>query len=426
MNPTAQILPSPFSTERLRKKPALIKSDCGSVSVAVYRRNNWRDAKRGKNYGGHIIIWRDAAGRHLEKRADPLKAKARAKEIANRLADQHRPAPGFTDRDGIKYEYHLQAAVARGLTAEQLTDLGAARFDEITRDKIDAKPCPIILEELLTAMRAKKAGSRWVDDLHSRLDRFAKEFPVPLADLRTADLSGWLTRLKLGDRSWNNNRTALIALVKFARAARYVPAEWDELARIEPVKIEKGEEELYTPEEMRALVFTAEKFYEQHLPTLCIMGFAGCRHCELQDAGEVLDWRDVYLDTARIRIRDGVAKSNTGRRYVPMQPNLVAWLKPYVKPRGPVCVVHNLTNALARIARKSGIRWKQNALRNSFISYRCAVTENIAKVAGEAGNSVREIDDSYRQETPREIALSWWQIWPTREEELPLFQGGRW
>jgi len=141
----------------------------------------------------------------------------------------------------------------------------------------------------------------------------------------------------------------------------------------------------------------------------------------LRDQTAALDWADVHVDAARIRIRESVAKSNTGRRYVPMQPNLAEWLAPYVKPRGPVCVVTNLTNAFARLADKAGVEWKKNALRNSFISYRCAILKNTSAVAAEAGNSVREIDDSYRQEIPEEEARRWFGIVPTRADVLPLF-----
>jgi hypothetical protein len=107
-----------------------------------------------------------------------------------------------------------------------------------------------------------------------------------------------------------------------------------------------------------------------------------------------------------------VAKSNTGRRYVPMQPNLIAWLHPYRKTKGPVCETVNLTNALRRIAAKAGVEYKRNALRNSFISYRVAVTKDIAKVAHEAGNSVQEIADSYLKELTERQGLAWFGIAP--------------
>ena len=39
------------------------------------------------------------------------------------------------------------------------------------------------------------------------------------------------------------------------------------------------------------------------------------------------------------------------------------------------------------VARKAGVKWKQNALRHSFISYRMAMVKDANQVALEAGNS---------------------------------------
>jgi integrase len=210
-------------------------------------------------------------------------------------------------------------------------------------------------------------------------------------------------------------------MVSFARDRKYLGSEWDGIATIKPFRLVKPVEEIYTPEQICSLLFTAEKYYPQHLATLAIMAFAGCRHCELQDAGEILDWKDVHFRTGKIHISETVAKSNTGRRYVPMQPNLVAWIQAYAKLRGPVCEVDNLTNALRRIAKRAEVPFKRNGLRNSFISYRCAATQNVPQVATEAGNSVGEIHKSYRRELTQEDGLRWFTIMPTRADELPLF-----
>lgn len=421
MNATAKILPSPFQVAALRKKPRLIRSDCGSVAIPVYRKTTHFDAGRGKRYGGHIIIWRDAAGRHLEKRADLAAAEARAREIANTIAQRRAVVSLRSDRDDQEIEYALQQANQCELTLRDLINLGVAAFHEKARTNIVRKTCPEIFTELLVAKRAEEAGSRWIDDLDSRLGRFIKAFPGPLADLRAEDFRTWLARLNLSKRSANNYRTAILALVAFAKERRYLAREWDELAAVKPHKIKKGREELYSAGEIRRLLYTAEKHYPQHVPTLAIMAFAGCRHSELRDDSAALDWQDVHLEAAQIHIDEHTAKSNTGRRYVPMQPNLVAWLKPYHKLRGSVCPVTNLTNALARIAAKAEIEWKANGLRNSFISYRCAITHDVARVAGEAGNSVGEIHKSYRREISEAEAKKWWDVMPTREDDLPLF-----
>jgi hypothetical protein len=56
------------------------------------------------------------------------------------------------------------------------------------------------------------------------------------------------------------------------------------------------------------------------------------------------------------------------------------------------------------------IKWKHNALRHSFISYRVAETQNMNQVALETGTSVKKIVAHYRElVTPKE-AQEWFGI----------------
>ena len=416
-----------YGAENSRHPSKIVTSTNGTafvrLSVKPYR---FWSRKQNRPYPKHLITWRDAAGRQREKVA-PALAQKRAKEIANKLEAAQRERSGFLKlcslRQEMAAEEWFKLLAEHDKTAEEgIADLRQL-YQERARANIVRKTCPQIYEELLAARRAEEAGPRWIDDLESRLGRFIKEFTGPLADVRADDLRAWLARLNLSKRSAHNYRTAIVALVAFAKERRYLPKDWDELDAVKPHRIKKGREELYSPREIRSLLYTAEKHFPQHVATLAIMAFAGCRHSELRDEQNALDWSDVHLATAQIHIDEELAKSNTGRRYVPLQPNLVAWLKPYEKARGPVCKVSNLTNALARIAERAQVKWKQNALRNSYISYRCAVTHDVARVAGEAGNSVGEIHKSYRKEIPEAEGQKWWEIWPTREDDLPLFSG---
>jgi integrase len=308
-----------------------------------------------------------------------------------------------------------------------------------SRAKFVHKHCPEIVAELLESLAVEEAGARWIEDLESRLPVFAKKFPGPLAAVSAENLNAWLKDLRdkknrlLGKRSRNNYRTAVVKLVKFAREHRppYLPEDWQELTAVKPYALVKKEEALYEPEEMRAMLLTAEEFFPQHLPVLASLGFAGCRHCEFCEESRpdlpVLDWKNYHFDRHYIHVTEAVAKKNTGTRKVPLQPNLRAWLAPYQKAAGRVCVVSNLSNALARIAAKAGVAFKRNAFRNSFISYRIAVTNNVAQVAKEAGNSTGEIFESYHNPKTEAEGLAWFNIQPpprrtVRLDDLPLFQ----
>lgn len=57
-------------------------------------------------------------------------------------------------------------------------------------------------------------------------------------------------------------------------------------------------------------------------------------------------------------------------------------------------------------------KWKHNALRHSFISYRVAEVKNVAEVALEAGNSPQMIFQHYRELVRPEAAKAWFGLMP--------------
>jgi hypothetical protein len=76
---------------------------------------------------------------------------------------------------------------------------------------------------------------------------------------------------------------------------------------------------------------------------------------------------------------------------------------------------------MAALSKKSGVRWKQNGLRHSFISYRLAATNNIIQVAGEAGNSPRMIKEHYDALVTPQQAQIWFSIVPLATAEQTVF-----
>jgi len=59
-------------------------------------------------------------------------------------------------------------------------------------------------------------------------------------------------------------------------------------------------------------------------------------------------------------------------------------------------------------------KWKHNALRHSFISYRVAAIQNVAQVALEAGNSPQMIFRHYRELVRPADAVKWFSIMPEK------------
>jgi len=143
---------------------------------------------------------------------------------------------------------------------------------------------------------------------------------------------------------------------------------------------------------------------------IAIQAFAGIRGKEIQR----LDWRDVDLAEGFIEVRDVAAKTDV-RRLVPIKANLKAWLSPMAKEAGAVCPVKNLSNALNELSLATGVAWKKNGLRHSYISYRVAECADLPRVADESGNSVNIIRTNYLKRVKPQQAKAWFDMMPAEK-----------
>lgn len=161
---------------------------------------------------------------------------------------------------------------------------------------------------------------------------------------------------------------------------------------------------LYTPEEMRAIL---EGAHELLIPMLAIGAFAGLRSAEIAR----LDWKHIRFDRGFIECEAAMTKTRR-RRLVPISDNLRAWLEPLRQPEGPIVLHKKLPGALIHLGHTIGMKWKRNALRHSYISYRLALVPDTARVALECGNSPNVIFAHYRELTTPQEAEAWFGIVP--------------
>ena len=73
-------------------------------------------------------------------------------------------------------------------------------------------------------------------------------------------------------------------------------------------------------------------------------------------------------------------------------------------------------SAGTKTEKEIAVEWKHNALRHSFISYRVALTQNVAQVALESGNSPAMIFAHYREVVDAKAAKNWFEIAPEQTE----------
>ena len=77
-----------------------------------------------------------------------------------------------------------------------------------------------------------------------------------------------------------------------------------------------------------------------------------------------------------------------------------------------MALLADMAKQLRWLSKDSGVKWKRNGLRHSFISYRMAIRQNENQVATEAGNSPAMIFRHYRELVTRQQARAWFAIKP--------------
>lgn len=271
-------------------------------------------------------------------------------------------------------------------------------------------------------------SERYLQDLRSRLGRFNADFGArSLATITRDEITDWIRGLNLGATTQNNFLRVLRVLFSEGLKGKYLdesPAQ-----HVTEAKTSQAEVGTLTPAEMANLLSCADS---DLVPVIAIGAFSGIRREEIRR----LDWRDVDLSKATIRIRPENAKS-ARNRLVPIEKNLAEWLRPYVKTEGRVwCNGGNkrLTRSL-RLAgfgepgtetekeKEAGVKFRRpfpdNGLRHSYATYWLAKYQNSGVLALHLGHAdSRIVFDHYRAPVPAEDATAYWSIRPGGAENV--------
>ncbi len=295
---------------------------CGRVEVTVYRRI------RSDGQAGFEVANYANGKRRLESFPDPTSALDRANQLARQLSEQEVVAASMTNEQAADFaaavqtlsRFKLSLPAVASTVAECLQLVGdlpnlhaAAKFYATRHKQTERKRVADVVAELLQVKAARKASSRYLEDLRSRLNRFAESFKKDACDVTTAEVQEWLDSHRLSAQSYVNNRRVAHLLFEFA-VARGCAFE-NPVAAVENLKVPGGEIEVFTPIEIRKLLnATSPEF----LPCLAIGAFAGLRSAEI----ERLEWSDIRVTERCIVV--GASKAKTAsRRVVPLADNLI-------------------------------------------------------------------------------------------------------
>jgi integrase len=386
----------------------------GSCTVKIYR-----DRKPSGTY--FRVTYQIGGKRHRLNFSDLDEAKAEAEAKAAQLSRGDVDAMQLTGHDRLVYGRAVEAVREHGVAldaaaleyseARKMLDgvpvIDAARFYLRHHGRgIKHKSVADAVDEMIAAKRAAGVSGLYLSDLRYRLGVFKAAFHCDVNAIVPDDVARFFDGLRLSPRSYNNFLRTLRTFFAFAQRRGWLSKETDLLARVEKRSEKPAPVEIFSPAELAKLLKNA---VPELVPCLTLAAFAGLRSEEILR----LEWVDVERRPGFIEIAAHKAKTAT-RRLVPITNNLTSWLA--VAPRNGDRVWRHskawFFEAMRKTASDAEIKWKQNALRHSFISYRLAEVQDVNRVALEAGTSPQMIFRHYRELATPDQAQSWFAISP--------------
>ncbi len=155
------------------------------------------------------------------------------KEQANAFAAFKNAQLKRSGLEGAEFSSRLREMAQE--CAERLSGYGKTLKDAtdflVAHLKASEKSCtvPELVKQLIAAKRADGASKRYLEDLSSRLNRFAREFDGQIvATITSAQIDDWLRALRVSATSRNNYRRVLVGMFNYGMQRGYAtsnPAE---------------------------------------------------------------------------------------------------------------------------------------------------------------------------------------------------------
>ena len=361
--------------------------------------------KHSKTHRFYINLRAFGKGRKFFKTRSEADAEAmRQRTLMER---QGREAVGFSKGELSEF---IEAKQKLSACGETIRDAVEFRIDHLERVRRHGITVAQLVDEMLEAKRRDGRSEVYLRDLRYRLSKFAQDFGHrSITGITVDELDNWLRALPYSPQSRTNYRTIIGVLFGYADSRGIT--ERNPISRTAKPKLVDSPPEIFSVDELRALLESANRISPDVLPMLAIGAFAGLREAEIQR----LDSSEIDLARGHIEVKAAKAKS-ARRRIVPVQPNLAAWLQPYSGMTGRV-VPAGARRKLARVRAAAKLRcWPNNGLRHSFASYRLAAIHDAPRVSVELGHtSPQMLYSTYRELVLPTEAERYWTILPTEE-----------
>ncbi|MES2438578.1 MAG: tyrosine-type recombinase/integrase [Verrucomicrobiota bacterium] len=276
------------------------------------------------------------------------------------------------------------------------------------------------------AKEREAVSPRHLSALKNRLKRFVSYFDKdePAGSVTTEAVEQAMASMRAGGlspQSVKGTREAAHGLFSWAMKRKLVTK--NPISDADAPKVIQGEVGTITPSQLKGMLLTALKRQPRAVPALAVWAFCGVRRAEINR----LCFDDMDQGRKELRVSAKVGRKGRGKvRYVPMPQALLDWLAAAqsagVAQSGKLVPGADdeksegvLNEWLVKARADAGITyWPNNALRHSFASYACAMTEDYPKVSAWIGHSggTSLLEARYRHAVPKNAGATWFNVFP--------------
>lgn len=335
----------------------------------------------------------------FETKAEALKKQAELRKSRRQHGETYRSLPPEVVADATRAVKMLQKwPGATLLEAVQV-------FDQQKQLESQSDTIAQVLDAYLEQKEASRSPRyvNQIEQVRRRLTERAGNVPVGTLD------SGAINEIleEKSPHTRNANARILRAAISHAFARDRVPLDLSK--KIHLVETQKSPTEILTPDEARKLMDACDPL---SAPVFAIRLFAGVRAEETTR----LSVEDVDVEAGEIYIRDHVSKVRGHDRVIPMEPNLVLWLKRY--PPSDTLIPTGWEKLWDEVRTKAGLKdgWHQNVLRHSFAAHWLSKHGSLDGLASRMGHfgGLQMLRASYYRAVREKDAEVFWGIVPTK------------
>jgi integrase len=329
---------------------------------------------------------------------------------------------GLPRRERVDAEAAANLLRPHGISLKAAAEFYLANLDIVRVSKSVQE----VVRELLEIKEQDHRAARYIKDLRNKLEgnfAAAEQFAGrPIHEITAHELEDWLRSLKVEPITRNNYKRVLGVLFAFAVKRRYSlrnPAKETEKASVTPEK--PG---VLSLQESEALLRAAD---EEMVAPIALCLFAGLRpEAELWR----LDWSNLDIQDKSIDVSK--SKNVASHRFIRISDNLVEWLAPVARKRGPVSLHgDSYWTRLQRIRERAATAleqkktvatnlrsWPQDGLRHTYASMHYAAFKNAADTAEQLGHggNLRTFFRHYRNRVREVDAKLFWEIRPSASD----------